>query len=256
MGIVFTGYPGYNDVVVNNSPKMHMFTPLDILGCACWLRSDKNVTLSSNKVSAWGDLSGNGRSVTQQTVSSQPDYVSSGGANNLPYFNLTQSGDVGKEMHWVTNAWSALTAGEIFWIGQRLTDPTMLSPGGGGGMWQTNVVETLVPYPNGTIYDFSLTTVRKDAIPYTVGLFALPYCYNVSSQANLWTNRLNGTQLFTTSTNAFGISSTTQIFGSANPSIYYLGKHYEFIVFNRVLSSQERTQMNLYIYNRYGIIGS
>ena len=258
MGITFTSYFSHNGILVNNI-QAHLFTPLDIPGCASWHRSDKLVTLSDGKVSVWGDQSGNGRNLTQSTTSRQPDFIPSGGTNNLPYFNLTQTGDVGKEMHWATNAWSALTAGDVFFVGQRPIDPPTLSPGGAGTLWKSTDTDTgVVPYISGLIYDFSLTNVRKEAIGTTAGKTASTFVYNVSSAANSWTNRLNGSQIYTTSTNTFYMSSDTALFNTnytGHPEFYYLGKFYEFIMFNRILTPQERSLVDSYIYNRYGIVG-
>jgi len=54
------------------------FSPLDVSGCALWLRADLGVTAPGGFVSAWADQSGNARHFTQGTGANQPTYDQSG----------------------------------------------------------------------------------------------------------------------------------------------------------------------------------
>lgn len=60
-----------------------MFSPLSLPNLLLWTRSDANVTQSGGMVSAWGDLSGNGRNWAQVAPASQPAYTA-GAVNGFP----------------------------------------------------------------------------------------------------------------------------------------------------------------------------
>jgi hypothetical protein len=50
------------------------FTPVALSGCVLWLRSDLGITLNGADVSAWADQSGTAVSLAQATASKQPLY--------------------------------------------------------------------------------------------------------------------------------------------------------------------------------------
>lgn len=53
------------------------WTPKD-LSPAMWLRADQGITLNGTKVSAWADLSGNGRNASQATAANQATFEATG----------------------------------------------------------------------------------------------------------------------------------------------------------------------------------
>jgi len=232
------------------------FSPTKIPGCVSWLRSDKLVTLSSGKVSAWGDSSSLGiNGVTQVTAALQPVYATTGGANNRPYFNCGQSAY--SEMRFPISAFisSAPNACDTFIVFNNDTDPP--TGGGTGTIWVGSATDNEgdIPYIDGHFYDrWGRNGASIDAGIPTGNKTSTVCVYNVASTTGNWTSFLNGTIITTTSTNTYGISPNARLF-SLNSAFYLKGKAYEFIMFNRVLSSLERSQINHYIYNRYGISG-
>lgn len=60
------------------------FAPVDLAGCALWLRADKGITLNGSTVAAWANQGTLGGSVTQGTAASQPTYSAAGGPNGRP----------------------------------------------------------------------------------------------------------------------------------------------------------------------------
>lgn len=104
------------------------------------------------------------------------------------------------------------------------------------------------------MYDGFMSTVRKDCGTLG-GSLAAWRLYNVSSALNAWTNRLDGTQVFTTATNT--VSGVDP--GAIGRTIGYNGATYlsgdiaEFIVYNAVLSTNDRNLIGGYVQDRYGI---
>ena len=72
---------------------MSLWTPAEI-ATRLWLDAEDSatITLNGSTVSAWGDKSGNGVSVTQTTASQQPTYAASS-LNGLHTVNFDGAGD-------------------------------------------------------------------------------------------------------------------------------------------------------------------
>ena len=237
------------------------FDPRSVSGLVSWLRSDALITLASGKVSAWGDLSPiatNG--VSQATAAQQPTYAASGGANGLPYLDCGV-GSIGNRLDFPTSAFTALTAAEMFFVGSNNIFPT--TSVGDGGKFQLGIhdgtSDTHLPYAyaGGTIYCEFGTNVRKGAIvsmtPYAANA---TYVFNAASMSGSWFANVNGARVLTTAVNTVQFDPTQWLCTSQTATYYHFGKFYEFIVFNRVLSTSERALVNAYVYARYGIAGA
>lgn len=230
------------------------FTPVRLPGLVSWLRSDLGVTLASGKVSAWADQSPvrtNG--VSQGTAAQQPTYVASGGANGLPYLNCGISAM--SQLNFPTSCFSALTAAEVFVVFNNATDPPLGSAAGTPFTMGFSGGQTLVPYRTNTVYGAFGSTTQKSALGPTGGITASTFLYNVASSASEWTERHNGTLFYTTATNAVAFDAAQWLL-SLNLGNWLVGRFYEFIMFNRVLSAGERALVNQYVYKRYGIAGA
>src|SRR5205823_337667 len=66
--------------------------------------------------------------------------------------------------------------------------------------------------------------------------------YNVTSKAGSWTNRWNGTQIFTTATNVVGVNTSSNI---AQQNLN--GDVSEILIYNRELTTQERSDAFTYL---------
>jgi len=246
-------------VLTHSNKKTYVKTiilPNVISGLISWLRSDKLVTLSSGKVSAWGDQSGNGNSVSQAISTQQPTYVASGGLNNLPYLNCGL-GVIYNELTFPANAFSALTAAECFLVYKRTATNTP------GGLYHVGSASNSqhVPYADSFVYDSFGAATRHDhagIITYGAGNYFVPTLYNVSAGFNSWANRFNGTLLAGSSTNTISFATAQWLLASQNAdktTVFFEGQFYEWLMFNRILTAEERSQINVYVYDRYGIIG-
>lgn len=179
-------------------------TPASFSGLVLWLRADLGVTQSGGAVSTWADQSGSGNDVIQSNSLYQPTYTAAG-INGLPSIRTT------------LNEWFYLASGtpssvittsaaERFFVAQNATDPPTGGPFTGAveGFWGTSHYETNVPYTDGLIYDGWCTATRQNGIAHTGVSLASPYIYDSYSQASDWEAFLNGTNIYTTSTNTFG----------------------------------------------------
>lgn len=63
-----------------------------------WWRADSLVTYDGSGVSAWGDLSGHGRTFSQPVVANRPAYVPTGGHGNGPYLSSALIANAGMDI--------------------------------------------------------------------------------------------------------------------------------------------------------------
>jgi hypothetical protein len=225
-------------------------------GLVSWLRSDQLVTLASGKVSTWGDLSGRGNGVAQASEVLRPTYRANGGPGDLPYLDCAVVSTQASELLWTAGAFAALTAAECFFVYQNNADPPADSGSNKhGGIYQFgSATGEFAPYHDGTFYESFFCAARHD------GTFSLatgatasaPVVYNVSSQSNAFTSRVNGAAKYTTATNTFSAAGIMRLL--VNSQSYFLfGKAFEFALFSRVLTVAERARVTNYLKTRYGI---
>lgn len=73
------------ETVILGGVKKKTPIPKQVSGLYAWYRSDLGITLNGSTVSAWADQSGQGRTLSQNTASKQPTYVTSDSQyNNFP----------------------------------------------------------------------------------------------------------------------------------------------------------------------------
>lgn len=114
-----------------------------------------------------------------------------------------------------------------------------------------------IPTSTGVIEDASFTTAYK-AIGNPTPSLASPFSYACFSKTNLFTARLNGSQIFTTATNTFLATASA----GGDPTFIYIGKDVGtgsnswislFKIWDHVLDATEIAQMDAYIYAKFGI---
>jgi hypothetical protein len=219
------------------------FLPTNISGCVEWLRSDLGITLNGSTVSAWADQSGNGNNVTQGTALKQPGYSASGGALGNAYTSWTSNS---AQILKGTLAATLNTAYEYFFIADydgAGTDNYGLDFGanfsavnntGSGGVWSPGQAASAINFSG-------VATNVPHIINYQAGV--------ASSAATID----GGSPLTNGAAPSSGLTSI-QIgsYGGDLGAFGWGGKIYEVIVYNRALTSGERTQINNYAVSRYG----
>lgn len=231
--------------------------PLDVSGCWLWVRAsndsgtnvscytDAGTTLANNgeTIRQWNDESGNSRHLVQ-TASGERGTWNNNVVNSKAAITMVAA----SQQHWDVPSLAALTAGECFCVLIFDADPpaaqrTVIGDGGTSGV--STFLDT-----DGIIYDGWGSTARKTTANPTPSLTSWRL-YNVSSESSNWTNRLDGTQLFNTGTNTVGFTSTPRLGRSLN--VYFDGKFAEYIIYDHVLTSGDRTIVNDYIETKYGL---
>lgn len=212
-----------------------------------WARSDSGVS-SVGGVFTWTDRTGDGRHLVSTDAASFPAIHASGGVNNLPYLRFGE--ETHSRLNFSANALAGQSALEAFTIFSRDSETDADTQGGLYELWGTNISSHVPYHANGQIYDSFATNLRKDGIACPPGLTTSACCYNAASTTNYWQCSLNGQQLFTTTTNGYGMGPTPGI-GSHGTTVFLRGKLYEEIFFSRVLTAPERALVTIYASTRY-----
>lgn len=215
------------------------------------LRADLGVTLVSSEVSAWADQSGNARHFSQGTGSNRPTLDTLSGQAAIRFASASAQRLDGPSFVGVS------TAAHAFVVMKVVADPAAGGAGGVGGLWrfgQEGVGEDVVPFTDGTIYDGFASTVRKTTVNPTPSLASATRVYEVVSASGEWTNKLDGSQLFTTGTNTVAWNAVARIGGGTTiATVCMNGWIAELLVFGSKRTAAQVTQIYGYLNNRYGL---
>jgi hypothetical protein len=181
--------------------------------------------------------------------------VGSNGAGGKPYLLCGQSG--WDYLGFASGAISSLlsNAAEGFLVFRADAEP----PASGDGGLHTlcgQYIGAHVPYTDGNVYDTFYTSARKTLTP-SAGFSTVSACgYNPRSTAGSWAAKVNGVEVYSTATNTFSVNADNGILALSPISdsrriIYFRGRFYEFLLFNKILSTTERSQVETYIRRRY-----
>lgn len=249
-----------------NKMTQRTFNPNKISGLIMWLDANdstsffdatsggNNVTTDGASIARWRDKSTSAKDFKQATSGSRPilKIGTQNGRNSVRFDSI----DDFMEMD---SNFSGLTAATYFIVLKIAIDPpTVDTKTGHPIMFIYNNRfaggSSHYPFTDGNIYDTSMTTSRKTVGNPSPNLTNF-HLYNVSSTSNSWTARLNKTQLFTTATNTFSQEEKTigRSVGSNAVFYYFNGDIAEIIVYNSVLSVDNRTSLENYLYQKWGI---
>lgn len=150
---------------------------------------------------------------------------------------------------------TGITAAHMFFVVKLDADPPVNSNESGWSTITGDAVNSLhFPFTDGTIYDGTFSTARK-----TTGNPAASLAdwrvYEIISTSGEWTNKVDGTQVFTTATNTVSAPASS-MFGQnlANHNLHgHLAGMY---LFDAKLSSGDRTTLIDYINDRFGLSSS
>ena len=204
--------------------------PTDITGCILWLdASDRGSTTNQ-----WDDKSGEGNHFTSASAGEFPTF--SAGEAIFDY--------AGPDHLDGPDFISALTEGECF---IRLTpnnDPGIAGRYGRDYFTTYGGANQLYPYNNGLIYE---TWGRNSYY-----IFASPFpldeehTLNISSKSTEWKHRQNGVPIYRNTTTV-GFTTTPIIGADYNGTNPYDGKMKAYVMFDHVLTTNERMQMEAYM---------
>lgn len=222
-------------------------TAVPLSNLKLWLRADCGAagTGTNRFLSRWLDQSGNGSHAVQNTLANSPKWIANA-TNGMPAVHFDGVNDSLS----IPNMLSGVTNVEVIAVLKAATG----SPSSYQGLWRFGSMGyAYYPEPSGQIQDsFASTTMHMVGKPVqTVNQF---HGYDVSSGNGLWQARINGVLQTSDTNNTFSTSSTLYL-GNAG-SYYFTGDIAEILVFNRLLSDEEREAVGLYVNSRYGLVSA
>ena len=233
----------------NRPPYAQQFQPSDISGCVFWLdgKDRSTLTLSGTDVSSWTDKSGTGTLVTQSVLSNRPTYSSADYSlsfNASNFLNTNYIGPGSNESLFV-----------VFSSSNSTRETTIL-----GAANDAYGNRALVINQRGVHGNFGINSTNYGSGPSIGGAFS--NVRSIGSTAVISNSTafaiLNGTpssvaaQL--TFSNANMVIGGELIGGQLEPTEAYVGKIYEVIGYNRLVTLTERQQVEAYLAWRWGAV--
>lgn len=249
------------------------FAPVDLAGCALWLRADKGITLNGSTVAAWANQGTLGGSFTQGTASAQPTFGASSGPNSRAVLTFDGGDYLASDL--AASNWSFLHSQNFtLYVVFRSTTNS------------TSAFGSLLATYDGTVTNHGLivgwdnrsSISRDDALGASIGRGAASYLYstasaNGASPFNTWQlaelvqqhgssgsdliATINGTSVLGVEPSGTPSSSSptgTLHIGSLTGGIAPLtGGIAELFAFNRTLNAGERSRLRRYLGSYYAI---
>lgn len=219
-------------------------SPPVVAGLWSWISAES--VDSTSAVGTAYDLSGNGRNWTQGTAGFKPSVAADArfGSRLAMVFDGTDDRLGGPTM-------AALTSSTILVSIVVDADP----PGAvaQSGLWTigTSGLATHYPLTDSIIYDDCGTNARK-----TVGNPTPPLTtariYGVRNATNDWTAYIDGSVAFNTATSTPGFSATPLLGASVGAAQFLDGAIRDFIVYDRLLTTDEFAMVNAWLSARAG----
>lgn len=222
--------------------------PLAIFGSSkllSWMRAD-NVTITSGRVSDFGDGSGNGRTYTQGTSGNRP--VAS---TALGFDTVLFDGAASEHLTLSGTSYGSPSALSVIRIMKRNADPAPTSQKSGLDDFGNSLAKSHVPFTDGTIYDHTGCAARA-TVGNPAGSLAVLCMYESIATASKFDARLDGTVIYTGAALGMSVHSTPTI-GGGSHGAYMDGHIAEVLVLNAEQTAGERTALAAYVLARYGL---
>lgn len=227
--------------------RFGMFTPKQLVGLQIWIDASREKGFANDDpVGSATDWSGFGRSMTSSS-GARPLFKTTGGPGGMPSFLHDGTDDVLT----ATNFATGFIAGEVFIVLKRTTTAnkgiwTWSNSSGNGGYY---------PF-GGAAYAVFGTDERKDAITSLV-TFTDWHLLNETSAPSNWHMFQNGKEAHATATNTVNFSPDglpeIAIGRSRNGENFADMSWSELLMWNRVLSANERAMVNNYIARKWAL---
>jgi hypothetical protein len=243
--------------------SLSVFTPNNMFGCTIWFDAadSSTVTLNGSNVSSWRDKSGNGYSVGQTTSAYQPTYTSNL-LNGLPGIQLSLARYLYQIGSSVPN-FSSTPATTVFIVAKNGSSYTASGWNIVSTMWFTGSSGATSRYhfsfglggTNGvTLYANNAASGTTSSLQTTAVALNTNAIIGFTLSAAGSSINVNGTlSTFTTMSATSANNSTWLQFGDARNEFVTDVNIYEFIGFNRDLSTTERQQIQGYLSQKWGV---
>ena len=225
-------------------------TPLPLADLGLWLKSDSGTRARGGSLDFWQDQSGRGHSVVQPAAAAQPQLISDGLGSRptLRFDGAAQYLDVPAFM-------SARTQAEAFVV-LRVATARLTTDGSVWGLGQSPDHGARYPTSQGQLQDdfASTATYFLESVSTLLDQFHL---YNVASQQDCWMAWINGALAAERAGNTYAAPDNPTLGASlqGTPS-YFGGDIAEVMIFDRVLTTEERDSVGGYLSQRYGLASS
>ncbi|MBX3737166.1 MAG: fibronectin type III domain-containing protein [Candidatus Didemnitutus sp.] len=209
------------------------------------LRADAGLTLNGQFVSQWNDLSGNNNHAVNTQGGRQPvkDVDAVSGAIAVKFDGLD-------DYLQLPNVTAGMTQGEIFAVVRRQAST------GGGTIWSFGSGSNVYPQSNNTIQEAFGTSSARIGPPVSADLTKWQL-YNVRASASGWESRITGKTYLQAAGNTVSFSQTSPILGWSINTAYgsaLNGAVAELIVYDHVLTEQERAALGVYFNLRHHLV--
>lgn len=256
----------YNEALTSNEIAAEFANniPIPPVGLKMWLRSDTGLILNGNHVAQWNDLSGNNNNAVQTAGSNQPELIDQvfnnkaalhfDGINDILYTPQIDLSSTPKVTVFVVN--KANDEGVILEASHDVNTNT-------NGFYlfdnfaSTGISAALKGDAAGPFNDY-LSMFKSTSTFYTPKICHVVYDKTQASYLNQVKVRVNGNDIVNTNgyggahTNNFG-NDTIFIGGRGSGGNNLNGDIAEVIVYNRLLSGAERSQVENYLNLRYNV---
>ncbi len=237
----YGGDSGYSAEASATTPSSGIELPLADL--ELWLKADAGIVYAGTNAAVrfWLDQSGKGHNASASATAAQPKWIADV-LEGKPVLRFDGTSD----SFALPNVFTSLSEAEVFVVLKAVTN----APSGSRGLWKFGAATTASYYPHSTraIYDaFGRTDNQNTGEPaQRIDFFHL---YNVSSVSGEWTARLNGKLHYQDANTSVGFTTSPSI--GQGGSAYFAGDMAEVMLFNRVLSAEEREAVGSYLNQRY-----
>lgn len=222
-----------------------------------WLKADAITGLADGDLlTFWPDSSAFDNDGTGSA--SAPTYKTNI-INSLPAIRFDGTSAAKTIQLTISNSTPSIAA-EMMIVLKKDNDPSVDIPRSGSWNFVPAGTTTYSHYPwtDGKIYDAFATTSRKSVGNPAQNLASF-HIYNVYSAANDFAAAINGTQIYSTSTNTFLFFANAQL-GQSNqvatpigPTPRMCGYIAEYILWDRKLTTAERAEVLAYLQTKYAL---
>lgn len=241
------------------------FAPTDIAGLAMWLKSDVGVFQSSggsaaildgDVVGEWQDQSGNGRHVTQATTANKPTLRLSQ-LNGLPALQL-DGGDFLTRASVSLSSLVATNAATIFAVLYQTDSDAQNALLGIYAPSLANSFNILATYENVVYFDLGdANSGGRISVAQPSGWDNAYHTLELYRSGTSGVIRSDGVDLLSSSgfTDTLDVTQvgTLYIGGAAVAVVLHTGYFVELIIYNRALTTDERTSVRGYLSTRTGL---
>jgi hypothetical protein len=224
--------------------RSSFWQPTQLTGCSLWLRADLGVSLSAGSVTAWADQSGVDNTKNLSATGS-PTLVNSDAkyAGN-PTITLSGTGQ-----YFTSGIWAASVSQPMTWV--------LVGHRSGGAASQYFMDGNSAGFGLSVFGDNTNAITASAGVNLTSGTgnpWTSPSALMVEDNGVASTLSLNGVQLVSGNAGAVGFNSMTLgahsiFFGGGN---LWAGTIAEVIMFNKLLATNEKSQLRRYLNGRYG----